>query len=262
MRIGAQLFSLRTFLETEQGTLDVFKACKAMGYESIQYSGKAIATLDDARLIRRAADEADILLENTSFGADEIMADPKAVIEKMNVMGTTYTMVGAMPKEYRGSREGTETFLAKMEEPLKVLWDGGKIMTYHNHSFEFKAFEDGGDAMTILMDKCRNWKFMLDVCWVVNGGADPLKIMDIMGKDRLHQVHFKDMTGEKTEKGKPVFCPCGDGVVDLPAFYEKCLAFGVRDGFVEQDNAVKAEDPLNEMAESCAYLRKLAGKDA
>lgn len=261
MRIGAQLFSLRTFLETEQGTLDVFKACKAMGYESIQYSGKAIATLDDARLIRRAADEADILLENTSFDAESIMNDPKAVIEKMNVMGSTYTMVGAMPKEYRGSREGAETFIAKMEEPLKVLWDAGKIMTYHNHHFEFKEFEDGGDAMTILMDKCQNWKFMLDVCWAVFGGADPLKLMDTMGKDRLHQVHFKDMVAEKTEKGNPRFCPCGSGIVHLPAFYEKCKAFGVAVGFVEQDNAVKAEDPLHEMEQSCRYLRKIMGKD-
>lgn len=261
MKLGAQLFSLRTFLETEQGTLDVFKSCKAMGYESIQYSGKVIATLDDARLIRRAADEAGILLENTSFGAQEIMDDPKAVIEKMNIMGSTYTMVGAMPKDYRGSREGTETFIAKMEEPLKVLQDGGKIMTYHNHNFEFKPFECGGDAMTVLADKCQSWQFMLDVCWAVHGGADPLQVMDMLGAERLHQVHFKDMTAEKTEKGGPVFCPCGSGIVDLPAFYEKCKAFGVTVGFVEQDNAVNAEDPLHEMEQSCRYLRKLMGKD-
>ena len=262
MKLGAQLFSLRNFLQTEEGTMAVFRACKDMGYESIQYSGKVIATNEDAALIRRATEEANIELANTSFGAQEIMDDPKAVIEKMDMMGSRYTMVGAMPKEYRGSREGTEQFLKDMETPTKILLDAGKIITYHNHAYEFAPLSDAnGITMEILVGSDMGWQFMLDVCWAVHGGADPLKLMDAMGADRLHQVHFKDMVTEKTEKGNPIFCPCGKGIVDLTSFYEKCRAFGVQHGFVEQDNAATLPDPLDEMAQSCRYLRTLMGKD-
>lgn len=261
MKLGVQLYSLRNFFETEADTLMVFKATKDMGYEICQYSGKSIATEDDARLIRRAADEAGIKLRNGSFSAAEIMADPKGVIEKMNILGTEYTMVGSMPKELRGSLDGAIKFLKDMEEPTKILMDAGKTINYHNHDFEFKPLEDGSTAMERILNANNGWVFMLDVCWSQFAGADTLKLMDEMGAERLPQIHFKDMTGELNEKGRPVFCPCGTGLVNFAPIVEKANAFGIPEMFVEQDNAALLPDPLGQVEASCKYLRKLLGKD-
>lgn len=261
MKIGAQLYSLRNYLENEADMRMAFKACKDMGYEMVQYSGKSIATLDDAHLIHQVSEDVGIPLRNGSFSAAEIIADPKGVIEKMNILGTEYTMVGSMPKELRGSVEGCEKFLSDMVEPTKILMDAGKTINYHNHDFEFKTLEDGSTAMERILDADTGWVFMLDVCWSQFAGFDTLKLMDLMGKERLPQIHFKDMTGELNEKGRPVFCPCGTGLVNFAPIVEKANAFGIPEMFVEQDNAALLPDPLGQMDASCKYLRKLLGKD-
>lgn len=261
MKLGVQLFSLRNFLETEDSALQAFQACKAMGYETAQYSGKPIAALQDAEAIRRVSEESGLALRNASFSAEEIMKDPRGVIEKMNIMGVSYTMVGVMPKEYRTSPELVEQFLRDMETPTKILLDAGKRINYHNHDYEFRKLEDGSDIMTRLLAADAGWQFMLDVCWARHAEQDPIALMDAIGAERLRQIHFKDMTGEKTEKGKPVFCPCGQGLVDFAPIAEKCKKLGVADIFVEQDNAAKLPDPLGEMEASCKYLRKLLRKD-
>jgi inosose dehydratase len=117
---------------------------------------------------------------------------------------------------------------------------------------------------------------LVDTGHLLYGGADPLDILS-RHRARVGYVHLKDVDRRELENvrtreisvrdatARGVFCPLGDGAVDLPRFIEKLRAGGY-DGWVivEQDvirdaNGVVRPDPKDSAKKSRELLRKLVG---
>jgi inosose dehydratase len=115
---------------------------------------------------------------------------------------------------------------------------------------------------------------LADTGHLLYGGADP---MDILARHRARvwYVHLKDVNAEELARvrsseisvreatARGVFCPLGDGAVELARFIEK-LRGGGYDGWliVEQDvirgpDGVVRPDPTDSAKKSRALLRKL-----
>ena len=123
---------------------------------------------------------------------------------------------------------------------------------YHNHSFEFEKY-NGTILFDEMLERCSDWQFIMDTYWVEFAGYSAVEYIGKIGGDRLPNIHFKDMAKDE----KRSICSCGSGILDFQAIYEKCREVGVKNVFVEQDNAVEAEDPFGEMEKSFRHLRAI-----
>ena len=259
MTLGAQLYSIRDFIQTPEDTRETFRKLKAMGYENVQLSGGGPLP---AEFLRDLSQEFDLPIASAHDDKERLVNDIDALIREHEIMGCPVLGCGMMPKEYRKTLEGLRAYEKSMETSVKKIRDAGMRFAYHNHDIEFVKPADDPTCSKYLFDimvEELDWNFIVDTCWVQFAGEDPAAYLEKVGTDRLWDVHFKDMKKEPRMvegKGlKPDFVPCGEGILDFPQLAKKCAELNVLHIYVEQDNAVKKPDPFDEMRRSFDYLK-------
>ena len=70
----------------------------------------------------------------------------------------------------------------------------------------------------------------------------------ILDTGRVTDIHFKDML--PVVNGPLSMCPCGEGVIDFKALVALCESYGVKNAYVEQDNAPDLGDVFAQMKTS------------
>ena len=246
MKLGAQLFSLRTACETPEDLFNTMKRVKAMGYEVAQASG--ICQID-AELLRSYIEESGLPVTCTHRSFDEIVNHTQESIKWHKTIGSPIIGIGSMPVEFHKSYEGLKKFKEIMAEPVKMIRDAGLSFTYHNHAFEFESW-DGVLPYSYLIEETE-FDFIHDVYWSTFAGADPVKYIKLFAETgRMTDVHFKDM---KTAPAGPI-CACGDGVIDFAPLADLCYTLGIKNVLVEQDNAPSFDDPFEQMERSFKHL--------
>ena len=251
MKLGAQLYSVRTFTQTAEELDATFARLKEMGYECVQLSG---AGPIDAETLRQTAEKHQLPIVCTHVPVDRILNDTDAVIAEHRTFGCSVIGLGSVPKDKRGSRETLDAFLEELKPAVAKIEAAGMQFAYHNHDFEFRPYADGAPCMyDRLLEEFPNWGFILDTYWVEFAGKSAVEYLYKVGSKRLANVHFKDMSRDEARS----ICACGDGVLDFEAIYRACAELKVQNVLVEQDNAVKFEDPFAQMARSFAHLRPI-----
>jgi sugar phosphate isomerase/epimerase len=132
---------------------------------------------------------------------------------------------------------------------------------YHNHSAEFLNY--GGrlpmDEIVRLTDPA-NVIIELDIGWVAGAGYDPVETI-ARYVPRIHLLHIKDLATKERVPGRIVAdettTPIGQGSVDWPAVFGALRRAPVHSWFVEIE-APFAKPPLQALAESLAYLRRIS----
>ncbi len=248
MKLGAQLYSLRTFTQTPDDLRQTILKCKAMGYQNVQFSGVAYMEPEVwAEISRETGME--IVCTHCSF--DRIVNDTDRLIEEHKIFGCSVIGLGGMPGEYRGSLEALENFIAVMEEPVRKIEAAGMHFAYHNHAFEFDRFSDAeGCIYDTLIERCPTWHLILDTGWVQYAGRSAVEYIERIGGERLRNVHFKEFNCVDVSG----ICACGEGFSDFAAIVAACEKVGVTNALVEQDNAVSKDDPFGEMEKSAKHL--------
>lgn len=254
MRLGAQVYSVRTEIQTPEGYLQTMKQLKALGYETVQHAG---APLTDAWLLRDMTQEAGLRQICPNIDAKLLLEDPEGVIETVRVLGCDSIMLPCIaPNKF----STLESFLEKWEPfevPLQKLQDAGIIPVYHNHGFDIAPMSNwDGSFVDYLLENRPGWKFILDVCWAQYAHVDVLAYLERLG-DRLDCVHFKDYCGSINNMHHPVFTACGNGILPLAEYAQKVTQLGIEDVVVEQDNAIDYPSPFDQMAQSAACLKKI-----
>jgi len=252
MKLGAQFYTLRERATTPEGIENCFRAMHEIGYEVAQMS--AIGPIAPERL-REFSAQYSLPITCTHSPFDRIVNDTDALIREHKIYGCPVIGLGGMPAEYKKSIESARAFLACIREPMKKIADAGMRFAYHNHAFEFCA-EDGSDIFEILLEEAPELNFILDVYWVAYAGHDPLAYVRRIGRERMTNIHFKDML---TAPRGPI-CPCGAGVIDFASLAKLCEQVGIENALVEQDNAPNLGDEFEQMAESYRHLRPLIRK--
>lgn len=251
MKLGAQLYSIRTKLQTEEDIRASFCKLKKIGYENVQLSGLASISAEELRDI---AEETELPIIGSHVSFERIINETDTVIAEHRILGCPVIGLGAMPKDFRGTREGLELFLAKISKPVKKICDAGFQFSYHNHAFELVPFEDGsGDFAFDIMIETLDWNFIMDTYWVEFAGQKSVDYIKKIGGNRLPDIHFKDMAKDDAHS----ICPCGRGILDFVEIFEACQKIGVKNILVEQDNAVKMSDPIGQMEISFKHLRPI-----
>jgi sugar phosphate isomerase/epimerase len=104
-----------------------------------------------------------------------------------------------------------------------------------------------------MLEKCPDWKFLLDTYWVEFAGYSAVEYAQKVGGARLTNIHFKDLAKDE----KRSICACGQGTLDFTSIYNKCVELGVENVLVEQDNAADLGDPMDQMQLSFNHLRPI-----
>ena len=252
MKLGAQLFSVRTFTQTAEDLRTTFDRMKAIGYENVQLSGAGPIA---AEQIREISEESGLPIVCTHVPYDRILHDTDALIREHKVFGCPVIGLGAMPKEAReGGVSALDAFFDALSEPVKKIHDAGLSFAYHNHAFEFQTLAETQQTIyDTMLERCPDWHFIMDTYWVEFAGYSATEYITKIGTDRLVNIHFKDMAADEARS----ICPCGKGVLDFGKIFSVCQEIGVQNVLVEQDNAVKSPDAFADMETSFRHLRPI-----
>ncbi len=249
--VGAQLYSVRKFMQNRPYIEATLKAIREMGYTTVQLSGQNRAIEDEfyADLLEKYGLKC--VVTHNSLADFEDGFD--ALVKRHKTWKCKYAGLGAMPGEYHQDAEGFKHFALKANEIGKKLKDEGLVFVYHNHAFEFARY-NGALGMDVLFDNFGdNVQFELDTYWAQAGGADPVQwIRKVDG--RMEVMHFKDMVGVNGFNPHCEMVPIGCGNLNWAAIKQACEETHVLFSEVEQDNASDKPDALGEMATSAKFL--------
>lgn len=228
MIIGAQLYTVRNYIQTEKDIERTLKRIAEIGYTSIQVS--AIGKIAPERL-REICDANGLKIVITHTNPDRILNETESVIKEHDIMGCDYIGIGSMPEKYR-TAEWIDMFGEDYRLPAQKIAAAGKKLMYHNHNFEF-AKVGGKRIIERLLDMftAEEMGIILDTFWVQAAGADVCQWIDRLS-GRLPVIHLKDMTVQGFERK---MAPVGEGNLNFEAIYKAFEKAGTKYMMVEQD---------------------------
>ena len=241
--IGAQLYTVRTLLTTEEQTVETFKKIKALGYTAVQFFGGK----DRIISMGKAAKETGLKVQGSLWNiktyldmGDELFA----LAEEYNIpdlgIGSSITDEAEV-KEFIKTVNG---FAEKAKEK-------GFTCSYHNHANEFIRLPSGKTVMELLLEgfNPEYVDFMPDTYSLTVGGMDVRCFLDKTA-GRVKILHLKDL--EYTLNG-PKFAEVGRGNLCFKEIIETAEKVGIREFAVEQD--ICDGDPLESLKYSVEYLK-------
>jgi len=250
MKIAAQLYTVREFLKTPSEIEVSLGKVKKIGYDAIQVSGTGDISHQQ---LKDFADKEDLTICATHVSFDRLKNHMDDVIRQHKLWGCKYVGLGAMPAEYRTTKEGYIEFSKIASVFARELADADLRFIYHNHNFEYIKF-DGKTGMDILLEETDplNFDFEIDTFWVQAGGADPAEWIKKV-KSRMKVVHYKDMAGSL--EFKPIMAEVGEGNLKWTEIINASYDCGVEWCCVEQD--ICKGDPFDSLKISLNNLHKL-----
>jgi len=250
-QIAAQLYTLRSHLQTPPEIAAALRKVRQTGYRAVQLSG--LGPIDEAELNRMLEGEGLVCCATHESGA-MILDETAAVIARLRKLNCRYTAYPWPNNVDFSSLPIVLDLAAKLDRAGRMMREAGQVLTYHNHALEFQKLE-GKTALEWLYEKTgpRNLQGEIDTYWVQHGGGDPVAWCRKLNR-RLPLLHLKDYT---VIGGRPAFAAVGSGNLDIPAIVQAADAAGCEWFIVEQDDCYGA-DPFEELARSYRYLETLA----
>ena len=251
MKIGAQLYTLRTYCQNETDLGRTLARVAAMGYEAVQLS--ALGPIDPRR-VKALCDANGLRIVLTHNPESDFLNHADALIERHQLYGCRYAGLGYLPDRYH-SPDWLPHFAEDFGPAAEKLKAAGLKLMYHNHAFEFARMPDGRTVMDHLLSMLPAdlMGVTADTYWLQFGGMDVCAWLQAHA-GRLHCVHLKDYIPVKFEAH---MAAVGQGNLDFRRILEVLKANGVTEyALVEQDDCYGAS-PFDCLKQSFDYLRTL-----
>ncbi len=205
---------------TQARAEEVLRRLSEIGYRNVEpftFNGRTAAqfkALLDKYGLKAPSRHGDVSITNFA----QTLADSKTLRQKYVGSGG-FPTPGVFPTNTAGTN-GYENTLATAivmnELGRRSVRNGTGKFYGHNHQNEFRqkyadpVTGEMKSAWQILVENTnpRYVTFQLDVMWAVNGGADPVDLLNRYGK-RIFSLHVKDGINLTAERATPV--PMGEG---------------------------------------------------
>jgi len=244
---GIQLYTVRD--QTKADLAGTLKALGAMGYREVEFAGlhghpaaDVRRMLDDAGL---SAPAGHVGLEAlTGAALDQTVADAKT-------LGHRFLIVPWIPNEQR-TTDGYAATADAFSRAGESLHSAGLGFGYHNHDFEFAAFDGtaGGQCgYDILLQQTDPAlvAMELDLFWIRKGGRDAGAYF-AKYPNRFRLAHIKDMAADGA------MVDLGRGVMPWRELLDAAGAAGVTHWFAEHDEPA---DAMEFARSAITYLKTL-----
>ncbi len=243
--IGAQLYTVRDLLQSDNQIRQTLSGIKALGYASVQLFG----SVELIRSCCQAAKEMDLPVSGILADVQTCTAEEEALFE--------------ICAEYHIGDLGISSGCRTYEEAMELIrWVNefapkakghGLTFSYHNHANEFQRTSCGKTVMELFLEHFdrETVTFMPDTYWIQCGGADVRNVLEQM-KNRISILHLKDM--KFTANGQR-FAEIGRGNLYWEGIVQTARACGVQNCAVEQDSC--DGDPMVSLKISMEYLKSI-----
>lgn len=235
MKIGAQLFTVRMFIQTREDFQETIRRIADMGYHYVQLSG--MGNEITAEFAKEVCDKYGVKIVLTHVNADRILYDTETLIKEHKVMGCQYIGLGCMPEKYHDS-EWIARFVKDFQKPARKIKEAGMLLMYHNHDLEFEKV-NGKFLMEILLENFApdELGITLDTYWVQTAGADVIEWVERC-KGRIPCAHLKDrMVLPGREE---VMAPVMEGAMNFRGILKALEKSGCQYALVEQDSCMQS----------------------
>lgn len=240
-QVAVQLYTLRDLTANDMtGTL---RQVAEIGYRGVEMAGYGNSS---PREVRALLDTLGVRVAATHISIDQLEQQPAAALEDLGVLGCEYAVVPWIGEEYRASMDQVRKLAERLNQVGQRLHDAGRRLAYHNHQFEFAPLDGTTMWETLVAETDPALvDFELDVYWVVDGGFDPVELLQRHG-ERLRLLHVKD----RSRAPGGTFAPVGDGSLPWPQILQ--AAPHASWYIVEQDTS---DDPLGDIRRSFQHLQ-------
>ncbi len=249
--LGLQLYSLRETFKTDPAA--ALDKTKALGFQIAElYSSLPL----EAEKLKTELAARGITPVSGHFSYEALKKDPAPAVATAATLGLKYAGVAWIPHEIAnfGSAD-VERAAADFKMFGAAFKAAGIQFFYHVHGYEFRPVTEG--ASETFFDQLARAcdpelvKFEMDVFWVVQPGADPVKLLEKY-PGRWALMHLKDI-----RKGAPLRVytgkspltddvALGTGQVDWPAVLKAAAKSGVKYYFIEDESpTVEAQLPVS-----------------
>ena len=258
MKAGINLFSIRSLLQTEEEFLQTALKLKELGFSYMQFSGAPY----DADKIARVSKASEMPICLTHVPMDRIIHETDELMDEHDKFGCKNIGLGMMPLATLTDPDAFKKAVEDLNGAGERMEKNGFKFFYHHHHYEFLKREGNQTYIEYMLRNAPHINFTVDTYWLQYGGVNVLDFLDKL-KGKMECVHLKDYRLElkKDDEGnatgaEPRFAPLGEGTIDFPAVVKKMEQLGVKYYLVEQDDAIKYADPLEQVARSIKYIQK------
>lgn len=254
--MGVQAYTFRKhFPQNALGTLDIIQK---MGITELEGGAPKGMTAEEFKAQCAARG---ISIPSTGCDFNELEKDPVAVANKAKALGASFVMCAWIPHKGNDfTKADADRAIAVFNAGGKVLKEHGITFTYHDHGYEFHAYEDGTLMDYIIRNTDPAYvSFEMDVLWTMHGGgADmPVKLLKKY-PNRWKLMHVKDLrkgvqgdlTGHTPAEND---VPVGTGQGNWKSILKLAKKNGVQHLFIEDESNKELQNvPL-----SIQYLKSL-----
>ena len=240
--IGAQLYTVRNTLTTNEEIQRTLQAIKEIGYDSVQLFGSI-------ELIENCARYA----EETGLGIVGVLADIHICEEQerklFEICGQYNISDIGVSSKFSECRDA-EAYIRRINAFASRAKNAGFTFSYHNHGHEFIKLDCGETAMALFLKgfDAETVDFMPDTYWIHDGGYDVRYFLN-QTKNRVNILHLKDM--KRTEQGH-TFTEVGNGNLYFKGIIKTAVDCGIKHFVVEQDRC--EGNPIESLSQSYKYV--------
>ena len=251
--IGLQLYSLRgDFAKDVPGTM---ANVKGYGIKYVELAGTYKMPTDKFLAL---LDANGLKAISGHFSYDMYRTNAHGVAHEAEALGLKYAGCAWIPHQGEFDEKEARDAAAVFNKAGEVLAEHGIKFFYHTHGYEFRPHKDG-TLFDLLMAETdpKFVSYQMDTFWIVDPGADPVKLLDKYGS-RFELMHVKDMkvgtkgdlTGKSDVNNDVIL---GTGVMDWPAILAAAKRAGVKWYFIEDE----ADAAAQHIPESLKYLEQV-----
>jgi len=249
IKIAAQLYTLREYLQNEEDIRTSLKRVKDIGYDYVQLSGLIKI---DAAILRSILDENSLTPIITHIPFERLETDYENVVKEHHTLKCPNVAIGVAPEKYR-TKQGYYDFARIASDMAAKLKKDGLTFSYHNHAFEFKKF-DGETGFEILFKNSSNdFLAEIDTFWITYGGASPVYWIEKLG-DRIVVLHYKDLV--ISDNDEQLMAEVGEGNLDWKGIVKATKDAKIACAAVEQDDCY-GKNPFDCLKTSLNNLNKM-----
>jgi len=234
-------------------TLDTLKT---MGIKDMEFSnlfGKK------ASEIRKMLDDRNMFCSSFGVGYTDLIAKTREVGENAKTLGAKFVRVAWVPHDGLFTIEVAKKTVEDFNKAGKFLKDEfGITFCYHNHGYEFSAYESGTLMDYIIQNTNPKYvSFEIDILWTFFPGVNPTELLNKYG-NRFKLLHLKDLRKGVTGNlsgGTAVEndVALGTGQLDIPTILKAAKKAGIKHYYIEDESPGYAK----QVPQTMLYLKSL-----
>ena len=246
-KIGLQLYTLRDsmFLNPKE-TLEYVAKVGYKELETAGYSEGKMYGLDCSDFFTMVTD-LDLKIVSSHISFKDLKFDWDRVLQMLQETNQKYVVLPYLD-EIQRNLKGYHEVIALLNEKGAELRKLDKVMSYHNHAFEFDKIGNVVPYELLLKETDDDLvDFELDLYWTSKAEVSESNLFKAH-KNRFSLWHVKDMSLEGD------FTEVGNGVIDFRTLFDQAEMAGMQHFFIEQDKSI---DPKKSIENSFNHVQHL-----